>query len=305
MMNLTTAFLIVIICFSCTPASRPAASNSQEPKGIIAFTSTRDGNMEIYTVDLETNQTLRITDHEKTDYSCSWSRKGDQLVFYSNRSGNGDIYLVNADGSGLRQLTNDPADDALPEFSPDDKQIAFISRRDKNNRELFIMNMDGSGVTQLTKNNEFEESPGWAPDGSHLIFTREVKEKQDTSTVSNAEIFSLDLKTKSEKRILWKKGFDSGPTYSPDGRRIAFYGEVNRIFDIYLMNADGTDLINLTNDSTECYSPSWSPDGNWIAYTAGNSKNYEVWIINVHTKEKRRVTDSPGRDEKPAWGIRR
>lgn len=98
-----------------------------------------------------------------------------------------------------------------------------------------------------------------------------------------------------------KPGFDSGARYSPDGKQIAFYGLENDLFNIYLMNADGIHITNLTNDTTECYSPAWSPDGHWIAYTGGDASNYEIWVIHVNTLEKRQITYSEGRDQNPSW----
>ena len=72
-------------------------------------------------------------------------------------------------------------------------------------------------------------------------------------------------------------------------------------WEIFIMNADGSNIINLTEDPLEDYSPSWSPDGKWIAYTNGNSSNYDVWIIQVESKIKKRLTTQPKRDETPVW----
>lgn len=272
-----------------------------DPKGTIAFTSSRDGNMEIYTVNLETGKLARLTNHEKTDYHTSWSPDGRKLAFYSKRNGSNNIYIMSADGSEVAQITDDPADDVLPEISPKGQRILFTSNRNSKSRNVFLMNIDGSSLLQLTNNDLYEESASWSPDEKSILFTRQIYETVDTGRLANGEIFRMDLATGKETRLTHKKGFDSGARFSPDGKRIAFYGLENGIFDIYLMNADGSNLVNLTRDSTECYSPAWSADGQWLAYTAGNSKNYEIWIIHVATGTRKQITHSPGRDEKPAW----
>lgn len=67
------------------------------------------------------------------------------------------------------------------------------------------------------------------------------------------------------------------------------------------MNADGSNLTNLTNDNIEDYSPTWSPDGQWLAYTSGDSTQYDVWIIHIESKEKKRLTKEPKRNQNPVW----
>jgi TolB protein len=260
--------------------------------------------MEIYTYDLLSKELRRLTNHGATDYHASWTKDGKQMAFYSKRNGNADIYLMQSNGENLRQISNHPGDEMLPEISPDQTKIVFVSDRDTASRNIFLMNSDGSGVEQLTQNSDYEESPSWSPDGSSILFTRQIREKGDTSYAANGEIFKMDLSTKAVSRLTYKKGYDSGAKYAPDGNRIAFYGSEDDLYNIYLMDANGKNIINLTNDTTECYSPVWSPDGHWIAYTAGDSRNYEIWIINIHTKDKIRITDSPGRDEKPAWAVK-
>ncbi|HNA15293.1 MAG TPA: DPP IV N-terminal domain-containing protein, partial [Ferruginibacter sp.] len=84
--------------------------------------------------------------------------------------------------------------------------------------------------------------------------------------------------------------------------QIAFYGKSeNGKYDIFIMDIDGNNLVNISRDDTEDYSPSWSPDGKWIACTRGSSKNYDVWLIHLETGIKTRLTTQPKRDESPFW----
>ena len=297
------AYIMTLFIAGCSNDGSPSgdAQVSNDPQGVITFTSDRDGNYEIYSLDLQTNDLVRLTDHPETDYYSCWTPDGAQIAFYSTRNGNADLYLMDHDGTQIRQVTKHEGHDALPSVSPDGQKVAFVSQRDTIGRNLFIINVDGSNVRQLTSNSDYEESPSWSPDGKHLLFTRQLRIEGDTSHAANGEIFKYDLSSGEETRMTKKPGFDSGARYSPDGKQIAFYGLENDLFNIYLMNADGTNLTNLTNDTTECYSPAWSPDGSWIAYTGGNASNYELWIINVRTGEKRQITYSEGRDQNPSW----
>ena len=134
------------------------------------------------------------------------------------------------------------------------------------------MNSDGTELARVTKNDFFEEVPTWSIDGTKILFTRQIKESSDTSHAANGEIFIMDSDGKKEKRLTFKKGYDSGAKFSPEGKRIAFYGPIDdKNFELFIMNSDGSNVINLTNDALEDYSPSWSPDGKWIAYSSVTS----------------------------------
>src|SRR5438067_381974 len=98
---------------STAPSGRPAA-------GQIAFTSDRDGNVDIYLVHADGSGVTRLTNNPARDFLPVWSSDGTRIAFYSERDGNGDTYVMNADGSGVRNLTNNPASDATPAWSPDD-----------------------------------------------------------------------------------------------------------------------------------------------------------------------------------------
>ena len=278
-------------------------SRLQQPEGKLVFMSTRDGNFEIYSMDAGGGNLRNHSCNKATDYAFSSTPEG-KLVFYSNRDGNDEIYLMEADGKKQVNLTRHSAADRIPFSSPDGKKIAFISDRDEPNGEIYVMDADGSNLKRLTDNRYFEDAPTWSPDGKKIYFSRELRDVNDTSgqAVRNSEIFVMDADGGNEIRLTFKDGGDGGPQLSPDGKRIAFYGNDGKgNYEIFLMDADGKNMLNLTEDPMEDYSPSWSPDGKWIAYTKGNSKNYDVWAIHVETKIKFRLTSQPRRDESPFW----
>lgn len=275
----------------------------QEPKGIIGYNSKQNGNFEVYSMNADGSNTQNISNHLKLDYGYCWSENGETIYFYTNRDGNDEIYSMNSDGTNAVNLSENKAADRLPEIAPSGKLLAFQSDRDDENGEIYLMNLDTKNTTRLTNNSFYEESPCFSKNNKKLLFTREIVEKTDSVAVSNGEIYMLDIKSKKEIRLTFKRGFDSGAKFSPDNRKIAFYGrdEITGNYDIFIMNSDGTNIVNLTNDKLQDFSPVWSPDGNWIAFTRGNSENYDIWIMHVETKELRRLTTQPTRDENPFW----
>ncbi|WP_313805729.1 DPP IV N-terminal domain-containing protein [Flavobacterium sp.] len=275
----------------------------QQSLGKIGFVSTRDGNYEVYTMNSDGSSQTNISNNPKTDYGFSWSFDCKKVLFYSNRDGNDEIYVMNSNGSEVMNLTNNSSNDRIPVYSADNSKIAFVSDRSHKKGDIFIMDADGKNIIQITKNEYFEESPSFSNNSKKLLFTRELKDLTNPKASGNGEIFSIDLRTKKEAQLTNKEGYDSGAVFSPNGKKIAFYGydKAKKFYDIYLMNPDGSNLEKLTDDATEDYSPTWSPDGNWLAFTRGDASNYDIWLININTKELKRLTDNPKRDESPFW----
>ncbi len=154
----------------------------------IAFTSDRDGNREIYTMDSEGSGLQRVTDHPASDEFPAWSPAWTRIAFQSDRNGNWDIYSIRADCDptqpdaatrcDLRQLTDDPGDDTLPAWSPDGRFIAFVSTRD-GNPEIYAMNSDGQEQIRLTNNEVGDWSPAWLSNGKAFVFTSDRSGNND------------------------------------------------------------------------------------------------------------------------------
>lgn len=299
------SFLILNLVISlCSVGCKSTLNSATEtnPTGVLSFLTTRDGNFEVYSMNADGKNVLNLTNNKSLDFWSSWSPTGKQILFYSNRDGNNEIYRMDADGKNQQNLSNHPSNDYLPTWSPNGTSIVFTSDRDHKKREIYTMNSDGTNILRLTYNESFEEVPTWSIDGERILFTRQIIEPGDSSHAANGEIFIMDKNGKNERRLTNKAGFDSGAKFSPDGRKIAFYGpNEKKNFEIFIMNADGSDVVNLTQDELEDYSPSWSPDGNWIAYSSGTPDQYDVWIIHVITRKKIRLTNEPKRNETPVW----
>jgi len=295
------SILLIIQCKNDPKSVESTVGEFKEPTGKIAFTTNRDGNKEIYLMDADGSHIQNISQHPAMEYGNSWSPNASFIATYSNRDGNTEIYLLDLEGKPALRMTNDPGEDVLPVISPDGKKIAFMSNRNQKSRSLFLMKVDGSEVRALTNNETYEESPSWHPNGKSLLFTRQLRDDNDTTYAANGEIFTFDLSTKIATRVSHKEGYDSGAVYDPKGEKIAFYGPGERSFDIFIMNPDGSEIKNITKDTLDAYSPSWSPDGQWIAYTAGAENNYDIYVMHISTGERRQLTKTSIRNEHPSW----
>lgn len=160
----------------------------------LAFTAEQEGNRDLYLLNPDSQETVRLTDDPAADETPAWSPGWTHIVFQSNRSGNWDLFSVraNCDRSApnveaacdLRQLTDDPADDLLPAWSPDGRYIAFVSMR-AGNPEIYVMNADGSQPQRLTDSPAGDWRPAWLPDSNTLLYTSGVN--------GNNDLYSLRL----------------------------------------------------------------------------------------------------------------
>jgi Tol biopolymer transport system component len=301
---------------SATPVAEPVPTSSAAGGGVIAFTSERDGNADIYTIAVPNGTDAdggeqgwpdlrRLTDDPAYDGWPTWSPDGAQIAFMSDRSGNPDIYVMDADGGNLRQLTDHPANDIWPEWSPDGKRIAFPSRRD-GNFEIYVMDADGSNLQRLTNTPGHEDFPAWSPDGKQILFTRiegnngtYVMDVPDGTDADGGEQGSHD-----ERRLLGSIALE--PAWSPDGTRIAFGSDRGGFRAIYMMDADGSNLQKLSKTRAGENCPTWSPDGTRIAFASWRDGDGEIYVMDADADEQgsrnlQKLTNNWFEDEFPAW----
>jgi Tol biopolymer transport system component len=235
---------------------------------------------------------------EWKDGSPAWSPDGRRLAFYSERDGNAEIYVMSADGTGVTRVTNTKADEGYPAWSPDGRTISFDSDRD-GNFDVFAMNPDGSNVRPLTRHPARDVSATWSPDGSKIVFmsdrdggfdayeaaanpaasaTRVTRTGSAWFPVLSPDAKSLAFHVGRDVHTLPSAGGEPRrltidpangmyPSWSPDGRRIAFMTWRNGRSELFTMNADGTDQKRLlAMDAGDAVDPRWSPDGSTIAF---------------------------------------
>lgn len=302
---------LLILCFVLPLAA--LAARAQEA-GKIAFTSDRDGNFEIYIMNADGTDQANLTNSAAFDWypDCSpdgstiifgsyraadpndeniyavdadggnlkrltasptwegfgaWSPDGSRIAFCSYRGGAQDIYVMNADGSGVTRITNDAQPDYYPDWSADGSRIVYMAIEPGYNCEIYVVNVDGSGKTNLTNHPATDGYPSWSPDGTRIAFNRE-----EGATLS---ICVMDPDG-SNLTPLTSGGV---PRWSPDGSRIVFQaGGQGGGLDIYTVNADGTNRVNLTMSLGPDAWPTWCPvcDGYRITSLTGSATELTV-----------------------------
>lgn len=149
-------------------------SGGWSPDGTrLAFDATRDGNTEIYVVDADGSNPVRLTDNPSEDWAPSWAPDGTRIAFASDRSGIDQVFVMGADGSAVTQLTDEPAGNNGPSWSPDGDRIAFTSWRG-DDQEIWSMAADGTDLQNLSRSLSTTDAVwdgSWGPDG-RIAFSR-------------------------------------------------------------------------------------------------------------------------------------
>jgi Tol biopolymer transport system component len=249
----------------------------------IVFQSNRTGQWDIFVTDADASGLKRLTDHPAHDRTPVWSPDGSRIAFQSERDGDREIYVMGADGSDPRNITNHPAEDSHPKWSPDGRRIVFDSDRDRaDDYEVYEMNADGSDVVRRTDYADWDTYSSISPSDGEVLWRR-VTMRDGTR---NSEIFVMRRDGSDPTNLTNHEAFDGWPAWSPDGRRILFASDraKPRIWHLYTMASDGSDVVRLTADAPgEAYytQPMWSPDGTRIVATRYLGAGAELVVLHL------------------------
>jgi TolB protein len=287
-----------------SPDGRFVAYHSiEKPVGIGASTN--------YIYDTE-NQTVKELPVAGQVYD--WSANGMLLVLSPDAESDSEIYVLNPDISEMQQLTDNTVSDDAPNWSPDGRQIAYLS----GFPEATLMSMSASGDNPQALTNGLqvnrEDQPQWSPDGKSLAF---VVNGDRIGIDLTSEIYTIKANGTHLRQLTRTGGVNLGPRWSPDGRQLVFYGYAVGAFDnmsdptslrteIFHIDVEEADPVNLTQSVGLDYDPAWSPDGEWIAF-ASTRESPGIFIMRPDGSDLRMVTNQPpfnegGREaNNPIW----
>jgi Tol biopolymer transport system component len=220
------------------------------------------------------------------------------LLFVSVKDGDYAIFGADASGKNVTRLTSVKGDPSTPRglffqiepaWSPDGKKIVFSSGRD-GIQHIFVMNADGTGTTRLTNTVRNDNHPSWSRSGQ-IIFSRE------------GAIFEIPAAGGKAHRVGHGIGSATDPAFSPTGALIAYdYRKPGfSVHEIYVMNADGTHIRQVTKLGFASELPAWSPDGKTLAFQSDLPGHLEIYSVSVSGSQPQRLTNSATDAIQPAW----
>ena len=247
----------------------------------------RDGSGEI--------TTFPFLGKVQTSGSIAWSQDGQLLAFA--QTSDSDIYTINVITGVKSNATNNPAADSSPSFSPDGANIVFTSlREDDGYFDLFTTNLLTGDTRNITNHPSADVLPRWSPTDNSILFTS--LRDGDNEGVVRSSIYSVSPEGE-HLTLLSEPGEDAGQaTWSPDGKRIAFYSRKNGNRDIIISDLNGENRVQVTSHDADDDAPSWSPDGTTIAFVSKrNGSAGSIYFASLEGNEPQRITN-------PAGGLR-
>lgn len=300
--------------FAALPS--PGADASLAP--LIAFTTNRDGQHEVYVMGTDGGAQTNLTNHVASDMDPAWSPDGTRIAFASNRDGDFEIYVMGADGTNVTQVTSNLVDDRRPDWSPDGARLVF-DRNGGIHEDLWSANPDGTAPKQLTYTLEREFAAAYSVDGTRITFTRANRYmlNPDQLWVMLADgtrqiVFASQLGDLNHAR---------DGAWSPDGELVAYARGGGP--DPADPEPDGWSLTVMEEDATRdrvvgagpqqpgiwtVADPAWSPDSSSLAFTGGETQDpgtEEVYVIGADGTGLTKLTDNSftlgAYDGQPDW----
>ena len=249
----------------------------------IVFSSWRGGNLDIYVMNPDGSEEVRLTHHLSRDGGPKWSPSGEQILFSSDRDGapgDWDLYLIDADGSNVRRVFEKGADRGRAAWSPDGTQIAY-SRWEQGKFYIYIAPIDGKKEERIALGSQ----PEWSPDGTEIAFI--VGAPRDPKRIS-----MLDVRTRKHKFFFPPKGpaWVRHHSWSPEGDKLAFawYNRVElqredaHIETIYILNRDSMETQQIVGEAGgPAVNPVWSPRGDELLYEQFDTNNRVLQIFKI------------------------
>lgn len=258
-----------------------------------------------------------------------FSSDGKRLIFQSKRDALqcDQIFTMNTDGSGLKMVSSGEGRTTCSYFFKDGKKILYGSTHLGAKQcppnpdyskgyvwaiyptyDIFTANADGTNIQQLTKTPGYDAEATVSPDGKKIIFT--------SMRDGDLDLYSMDADGRNVKRLTTELGYDGGAFFSPNGKQIVYRAfhprteaEVARYrqrlsedliepnnFEVWVMNADGTNKRQVTKLGAASFAPFFTPDGKKIIFctnyfaTDPRKRNFDLALINVDGTGLERVT---------------
>lgn len=197
------------------------------------------------------------------------------------------LAIMDQDGYNHQYLTNGNTTVLTPRFSPNGNEFSFFSYREKlvNGRripldaQIYRYNLRNKKMTRMLQLKGMNYAPRYSPDGKSLIFSLSEKTKRGRVVSS---IFRYDISSKKLVRITDARRYvciDTSPCYSPDGKYIVFNSDRGGNQQLYIMDADGSNIRRLSYGNGRYATPVWSPRGDWIAFTKFGKDGFFIGII--------------------------
>jgi Tol biopolymer transport system component len=288
--------LISIITFALFQFSCIKQETKWQTNGLITYYSIQNGNYNIFVMKPDGTRKIQLTNGKAKNICGIWSPDGNKMIFSSERHGNSEIYIMDAYGNNQKRLTNNNTRDYHHRWSPNSQHIVYVSNED-GNQEIYIMNVDGSNKTNISNSEINEMFPCWSPDGESILYCSEENE--------GWKIYRMDINGENREKVSEYTGtnWELYPQYSPDGKKITYFTHEpeKQIRNIFVMNKNGKNIVQLTHSDFVDEDPFWSPDSKYIIFQSNRTGNYQIYTMKADGTEQTSLSNNKHSEYWPSW----
>jgi TolB protein len=252
---------------------------------------------EVYVVDYDGANELRITNSRDLNLNPTWSNDARAIAYSAYRRGGAPDILLSFIYTGvLQDLTKGRLRDGayLPVFSPDGRQIAFAAAAEgAGAHDIFVMNADGTNQRRLTTHPDVDTTPTWSPSGTQIAFT--------SDRTGKPQIYIMNIDGSGVRRLPIPDAEADRATWAPAPyNEIAYYARNGPGYDVKIHELATGQTRQLTFSEGTNESPSYSPSGRHLAFTSSRSGLAQVYTIGRDGNGLRQVTRT-GNNQTPDW----
>ena len=177
----------------------------------------------------------------------------------------------------------------LPTFSRDEARHAFVRMTGNDQASIMVFEAKTQKFRSLKAARKVAWNAALSPLGDAVVYNL------------SGQIYRQELASGKETKLTESSGRNDWPSFSPDGKRIAFCSSRDGDYEIYICRADGSNVRRLTKSAGLDIRPRWSPDGKSLVFTSNRDRNYEIYLMASDGSAQRRLTFCAERDDYASW----
>ncbi len=245
--------------------------------------------------DVESGETELLVSEIDQDQPPVWAPQSDRVAYVSDVDGSPDIYMVDVATGDQTRLTFSDEREQVGDWSPDGQWLVFTRA---GHDGLLLRNPTGVNLIELT--DGADSNPIWSPKGDRIAFLRDAGEDLDLYVLRPTESDNWADDT-DELAVAETEYDESSPSWSADGRQIAYVVRFDDQSEIFTVRVDGSERKQLTYNTADDLMPDWSHTGDLIVFASFAYGNSEILYMKGDGDGQTRLTTNDHMDSQPTW----